>query len=126
MNRNLRRWLTAVVVALVAVPVLVMADKNFKPNQELGAWRQTLPEGFIKSITVEVQRTQGRAKDTFLNAAFGDDLAFEGAARKYLTSDQPMKITWVVNGKPNGKEVRILCHHGKCQLKTVFVDYKED
>ncbi len=126
MRKNIGRWLAIGLAVVVAVPLLVWADKTYRPNQEIGMWTQKLPEGFIKLIRVEVVRTQGSARETFLNAAFGKNLAFENAQRKYLTSDQTMKIEWKVNAKPEGKELRILCHHGKCTLKSVAVDYKED
>ena len=127
MRTSLRRWMAAVVTAAVAMPLMAWADKTYRPEQEIGAWTQVLSERVVKTITVEVVRTAASQKDTFLNAAFGDGLAFENAQRKPVPAgDKPSKIVWTVNAKPNGKELRILSHHGKCKLISVAVDYKKD
>ncbi len=124
---SVRQWIRVLAIATVAVPLAVWAGKDnkktYEPKAEIGQWRQTLSERVVKEIRVKVVRTQGSARETFLNAAFGDGLAFENARRAYLTSDKDMEISWKVDAAPNGKELRILCHHGKCTLKSVTVLY---
>ena len=119
-----RNVIVSIAAAALVGPLAVLAGTHlFDVNAEIGQWRQSIPEGVVKEVRMEVKRTQGSDK-TYLNARFGKEgTTFEGGRRVAVKSGDVQKIVWKVNQAPKGQDLIINCYDGKVFVTKVAVEY---
>ena len=117
-------WAVGAVALALIVPATVMAGRHlFEPKCTIKEWRQKIPDGVVKEVRAEVQRTKGNEK-TYINARFGGEFdTFENGRRIYLPDDKMIKITWKIGRAPGDRPLVITAHDGEALLKGVAVEY---